>query len=240
MEEGITYYWRVDEVWADGTVITGNVWSFTTGKLVGWWKFDGNADDSSGNGNNGDEKGEPTYVAGKIGQAISFDGEGARIEVPATVEGNPDLFPTRTISASAWVRTTVPANGPCSLIRHEFHFTPLQVFKGGAHAVAFTDRNGSRALHFTKFDWGKINDGKWHHCAVTYNNGVHEVWIDGTKEVSNRFGSYSLWTGDDQPWVFGGRERGEGSGEHYPGELDDVRIYNYALTKEEVTALSNQ
>jgi MSHA biogenesis protein MshQ len=95
-------------------------------------------------------------------------------------------------------------------------------------------------LHITSFDWSKINDGKWHHYAVTYSNGIHEVWIDGTKEVSNDFGSFPLWTRDDQPWVFGGRERGEGGGEHYPGELDDVRIYNYALSDAEITALYNE
>jgi len=240
LEEGTSYYWRVDEVWADDTVITGDVWSFTIGKMVGWWKFDGDANDSSGNGNNGTEIGDPTYAAGKIGQAISFDGEGDRIEVPATVAGNPELFPTRAISASAWVRATVSADGLYSLVRHEFHFTPLQVFAGGAHAAAFTDQNGSRVLRLATFDWSKVNDGKWHHCTVTYNNGIHEVWIDGTKEVSNNFGSYPLWTGDNQPWVFGGKERGEGGGEHYPGELDDVRIYNYALSEGEITALHNE
>ena len=240
LEEGSKYYWRVDEVWADDTVITGDVWSFTIGKIVGWWKFDGDANDSSGNGNNGTENGDPTYVAGKIGQAISFDGEGDRIEVPATVAGNPELFPTRAISASAWVRATISANGAYSLVRHEFHFTPLQVFSGGAHAVAFTDKKGSRAMQLTRFDWSKVNDGKWHHCAVTYNSGVHEVWIDSKKEVSNNFGSYPLWTGDDQPWVFGGKERGEGGGEHYHGELDDVRIYNYTLSEGEITVLHNE
>jgi len=240
LEEDASYYWRVDEVWADGTVITGDVWSFTVGKLVGWWKFDGNANDSSGNGNNGTENGDPMYVAGKIGQAISFDGEGDRIEVPATVSGNPELYPADAVSVSAWVRTTVPAKTHYSLIRHEFHFTSLQTYPLGAQSAAFTNQDGSRTLHITRFDWSKINDGQWHHYAVTYNKGIHEVWIDGTKEVSDNFGSFPLWTGDNQPWVFGGRERGEGGGEHYPGELDDVRIYNYALSKNEITALCNE
>jgi hypothetical protein len=241
LEKDTEYFWRVDKVQSNGVVVSGELWNFTTsGKLVGWWKFDGNAGDSSGHGNNGTIYGNPTYVAGRIGQAISFDGEGDRIEVPATVAGNPELFPSMAISTSAWVRTTVPADVLCSLVRHEFHFTPLQTFAGGAHAAAFTDQDGSRVLHLTTFDWSKINDGKWHHCAVTYNNGIHEVWIDGTKEVSDNLGSYSLWTGDNQPWVFGGRERGEGSGEHYPGQLDDVRLYNYALSESEIKTLYNE
>jgi outer membrane lipoprotein-sorting protein len=214
--------------------------SVTDPNLVGWWKFDGNANDSSGNGNNGAEKGDPTYVAGKIGQAISFDGRGDRIEVPATFAGNPELYPAKAISISAWVRTTVPASTLCSMIRHEFHFTPLQTFADSAWAVAFTGRYGFMVRRRSGFDWSKINDGKWHYCAITYNNGIHEVWIDGTKEVSENYGPFPLWTGDDQPWVFGGKERGEGGGEYYPGELDDVRIYNCALSKGEITTLYNE
>ena len=179
-----------------------------------------------------------TYQA--IGQAIRFDGEGDRIEVPATIAVNPELYSSTAISTSAWIRSTVSAESLCSLVRHEFHFTPLQTYAGGAHAAAFTDQNGSRELHLTTFDWNKINDGKWHHCTVTYNNGIHEVWIDGAKEVSENLGPFPLWTGDDQPWVFGGRERGEGDGEYYPGELDDVRIYNYSLGREEIIALYNE
>ena len=247
LELGKTYFWRVDEFDAVDTY-KGKAWSFETlpeisvsdPNLVGWWKFDGNAKDSSGNGNNGAKTGDPTYAAGKIGHAISFDGVSDRIEVHATFTGNPELFPAKAISVSAWVRTTVPRNALCSLIRHEFHFTPLQTYGEDAQAAAFTNQNGSRALHVTSFDWNKINDGMWHHCVVTYNNGIHDVWIDGTKEVSKNIGPFPLWTGDDQPWVFGGKERGEGGGEYYPGELDDVRIYNYALSKGEITTLYNE
>ena len=61
--------------------------------------------------------------------------------------------------------------------------------------------------------------------------------IDGVRIASEDYGSYPLWTRQDQPWVFGGRERGEGGGEYYTGALDDVRIYSYALSEEEIEAL---
>ena len=247
LEPDKTYFWRVDEFDAVDTY-KGEVWSFKTApkisvadpNLIGWWKFDGNSNDSSDNDNNGSEKGDPTYVAGKIGQAISFDGVSDRIEVPVTFTSNPELFPAKSISVSAWIRSTVPASAICSLIRHEFHFTPLQTFGDRAWATAFTNRYGFRTLRRVDFDWSKINDGKWHHYAVTYNNGIHEVWIDGRKEVSRNYGPFPLWTRDDQPWVFGGKERGEGGGEHYPGELDDVRIYKHVLSKGEITVIYNE
>jgi hypothetical protein len=90
------------------------------------------------------------------------------------------------------------------------------------------------------FDWSKLNDGRWHHYVATYNNGVCEVWIDGAKEASDNRGAYSLWIGDNQPWVFGGKEGGEDGGEYYTGQLDDVRLYNYALSDDEIAALHDE
>ncbi len=208
-----------------------------TKKLLAHWTFNGDVKDSSGYENHGSKNGDPTYTAGKIGQAIRFDGDGDRIEVPATVAGNTELYPSEALSVSAWVRTTMSAGIFSSVIRHEFHFTPLQTHTTGAWAVVFTDQNGSRTLRSTSFDWSLINDGSWHHYAVMYDNGIHEIWIDGARTASSDYGSFPLWTRQDQPWVFGGRERAEGGGEYYTGELDDVRIYNYALSEEEIKAL---
>jgi len=230
----LTWRGKEDNAWQNPSVLG----TAELAGLIGWWKFDGNTKDSSGNDNHGAETGDPTYVAGKLGRAISFDGDGDRIEVPATVRDNPELYPAQAASASAWVKTT--ADTQHSVIRHEFHFTPLQTHSQGAWVAMFTDENGTRALNMKTFDWNKLNDGRWHHYAATYNDGVCEVWIDGTKEASDNRGAFSLWTKEDQPWVFGGRERGEGGGEYYAGELDDVRLYNYALSDGEISALYNE
>jgi hypothetical protein len=232
----LTWRGKEDNAWQNPSVLG----TAELAGLIGWWKFDGNAKDSSANANHGAEKGNPSYAAGKLDRAIRFDGDGDRIEVPVTVADNPELYPTQAASASAWVRTTASARELHSLIRHEFHFTPLQTFGGSARVATFVNRNGSRELHLTSFDWSKVNDGNWHHYVATYNNGICEAWIDGAKEVSDNIGAFSLWTRDNQPWVFGGKERGEGGGEHYPGDLDDVRIYNYALSDDEIGALYNE
>ncbi|KPJ66357.1 MAG: hypothetical protein AMJ43_08440, partial [Coxiella sp. DG_40] len=80
LQEGTRYFWRVDEVGADGTVITGDVWSFATGKLVAWWRLDETkgtkASDSSGNNHTGMLVGGPPWQpsGGKVDGALSFDG----------------------------------------------------------------------------------------------------------------------------------------------------------------------
>ncbi|HCO94121.1 MAG TPA: hypothetical protein DIU00_09250 [Phycisphaerales bacterium] len=233
----ITWRGKEDNAWQT-TEVLGTA---ELAGLVGWWKFDGNAKDSSGNANDGAENGNPTYVAGKFGRAVSFDGDGDRIEVPATVADNPELYPAQAASASAWVKTTMPADDTYhSVIRHEYHFTPLQAHPEGGWVATFADENGTRAVLMKLFDWSKLNDGRWHHYVATYNDGVCEVWIDGTREESYNRGVFSLWTGDNQPWVFGGKEGGKEGGEYYTGQLDDVRLYNYPLGEDEIGALYNE
>ena len=139
-ETKLTWRGKEDDAWENpralGTVeLTG---------LVGWWKFDGDAKDSSANANHGAENGNPTYVTGKFGRAISFDGDGDRVEVPATVADNPELYPAQVASTSAWVKTTMPADDTYhSVIRHEFHFTPLQTHPRGGWVATFADENGT-------------------------------------------------------------------------------------------------
>ncbi len=49
--------------------------------LLGHWKFEGDVSDSSGNGNNGVAKGDPGFVAGKIGRAVKLAGDGQYVEI---------------------------------------------------------------------------------------------------------------------------------------------------------------
>ena len=73
--------------------------------LVGWWKFDEGsgtvAYDSSGNGNNGNLTNGPTWTTGKIGGALSFDGENDYVDVPSiqSVNGGGVTF-------AVWIKPT--------------------------------------------------------------------------------------------------------------------------------------
>jgi hypothetical protein len=210
--------------------------------LVAYYKFEGDAKDSSGKAHHGSMIGNPAFAAGKIGQAITFDGAGDKVEVPATAAGNPDLYPTDAVSASAWIKTTMAATGNHSVIRHDYHFTALQTTSAtGAWSAVFTNDAGARSgVRTAAFDWTMLNDGEWHHYAATYNLGLHEVWIDGVRVASADHGSRSLWTGDDLPWVFGGRETSAGGAEDFTGALDEVHIFNRALSAAEIAYLADE
>jgi len=106
------YYWRVDEVWSDGTVIIGDVWSFAIGKLIGWWKFDdtegSTASDSSGNNHTGTLVGNPQWQpsGGKIGGALSFDGVDDYVDCGSDAS----LNITNAVTIAVWVKLSGPAN----------------------------------------------------------------------------------------------------------------------------------
>ncbi|UCE50466.1 MAG: hypothetical protein JSW47_09935, partial [Phycisphaerales bacterium] len=70
--------------------------------LVGWWKFDGDGTDSSGNGLSGTLSGDAHYEPGYLGQALALDGDADYF----TVDGYKGLMSTSAVTVTAWVKTT--------------------------------------------------------------------------------------------------------------------------------------
>ncbi|MBC8217405.1 MAG: hypothetical protein H8E73_02965, partial [Planctomycetes bacterium] len=66
--------------------------------LVGWWRLDGNTNDSSGNNNRGTLAGNPQWVAGQIGDALNFDGASDHVDCGS----GPSLDITGEITIAAW------------------------------------------------------------------------------------------------------------------------------------------
>ncbi len=105
------YFWRIDEVLADGSTAAGKLWSFTTGGFVGWWKLDEvdgtKVVDSSGNGHDGMIYGGATWQpeGGHAGGALEFDGVDDYVETGWT----PHL-PMWTVAA--WVKSPAAPTAP--------------------------------------------------------------------------------------------------------------------------------
>jgi len=235
LEEGAKYYWRVDEVWADGTVITGDVWSFTTGKLVGWWKFDetegGNAGDSSSSGNVGKLSGNPQWqpTGGKIGGAMEFDG----VDDFVDCGNDASLDITEQITIAAWVKTNDAGNS---------QFNPFVTKGDRTYGLKHHSQNSIEFVIYDKF-WqvthypvdGSFN-GVWHHLAGTYDGNKLKLYIDGTLEVTTAYAGSIASSAANLNIATNSEE----SDRFYNGAMDDVRIYNYALSEGEITALYNK
>jgi len=234
LEEGPMYYWRIDEVWADGTVITGDVWSFTTGSLVALWKLDetsGNgAKDSAGN-NNGTLIGDPQWQpsAGKVGGALEFDGVDDYVDCGN--DSNLDI--TEQITIAAWVKTNDAGNS---------QFNPYVTKGDRTYALK---HHSSNTIEFVIYDefWqvthysvdGSFN-GVWHHLAGTYDGSKLKLYIDGKLEVTT---AYAGSIASNAANLNIARNSDE-SDRFYNGAIDELRIYNYAISEGEITTLCNE
>ncbi|MFD0616116.1 endonuclease/exonuclease/phosphatase family protein [Paenibacillus sp. GCM10027629] len=202
--------------------------------VVAHWKFDEGSGttvgDSSGKGNIGTLVNNPTWTdSGKIGGALAFSG-GSRVvfNAPTTLNQTGDE------SVSLWFKTSQPATGNANLFRHDQRFTALQVTGGGQARAAYWTK-GSSGYKALSFPW-TYNDNNWHHYVASYNQATGlTIYVDGNVVASTgaNLGPLSAVT---NKIVLGANETG---GEAYKGMLDDVRVFNGALTQAEVTQLMN-
>jgi hypothetical protein len=77
---------------------------------------------------------------------------------------------------------------------------------------------------------GQVADSDWRHLVATYGNGTLRIYVDGVLRGSS---AIPINTGSGQVRVGVGVE----AGNYFSGSLDDVRIYNRALSVDEVSEL---
>jgi len=233
LESEKTYYWRVDELTTLSTNV-GDVWSFTTlpdiavtdPNLVGWWKLEegpGNiAVDWSGHGNHATLQGDPQWVDGYDGGALQCDGSGDWATtglIPADYAldgGNPK-------TVTAWVYTTGFNNGG---IYDMGSTADGQEFCLRTTATVDTWRVQRYGYPTYDFDVTYPTENRWVHFAQVYENNFTILYANG---VSIGTQTVTLDTAN-APFVIGRY----GSNNSFNGIIDDIRVYNKALTPEEV------
>jgi|GEM_PF-5228406 len=205
----------------------------TTG-LVGYWPFSGDAQDASGNGNHGSLVNGPTLTVDRHGNpdsAFHFDGLATRIDIPpsATLDS-----PTTAITMAAYVRRDgwgmvgsqynpilTKSISTAEGFQYRFITTPSGL------GTAFNHWSTSSSLPYT------FNDDQWYHVASTWEADTAKSYVNGqllkveylptTLNADGR----SLSIGSDFPGIL----------EIFSGDIDEVRIYNRALSPEDISAL---
>ncbi len=196
---------------------------------VGLWLADGNALDTIGS-NNGTLTGTTTFAAGKHGQAFSFDGNGL-VKLP---DNTFDYLASGNISISAWMKTNLgnvpgPAGGDVTSVM--FNRSWMLYFDFAEVGVPAPLWNGSFTNRLSSgID---IRDNQWHNVTSVFNSGTANVYIDGILKATGTrtLGSGDVSVNDNQ---FGG-----GYFSNYIGLLDEVAIYDTALSQADVTAITN-
>lgn len=207
--------------------------------LIAYWSFDGNAEDSSGNGYDAEENGDVSYVPGKFGQALDLENDRAYL----VVENNVDiqLKSADTFTVSVYVHPSDTAHGDifyhglgCST--WSSWFLGMQGSEPDAALVpdsfVFGVRTGNGG-GYTGIS-AKASAGEWIHVAATYDGSVLKLYVDGVQEADLETDDMPY---DSQEKLHIGGDPGCGGRSWYTGLLDDARIYNRAFTENEITAL---
>lgn len=215
--------------------------------LVAHWKFDDGsgtqAIDSSGNGNDGTISGA-TWVTGHYGvaaTALSFDGSNDYIDLGDVF----DFDYTDSWTVSAWINANSLTPHSFSIITKQRRPSPYDGWglKLLGQKLRFTyiySVSPSNRLSVMSTNNVVTQTGRWYHVSLVYSNKVVTMYIDGI-EVPNTVGFDTLSSNVDNVISanIGGRDNDGGrADEDFNGIIDDVRIYNRALSAQEVALLA--
>ncbi|MFN7714408.1 MAG: LamG-like jellyroll fold domain-containing protein, partial [Pseudanabaenaceae cyanobacterium] len=201
---------------------------------IAWYSFEGNTSDTNGTKNSTAANGV-TYTGGRFGnKAAVLDGNSSYIDIPQSVLDN--------FSISAWIKTTDTSNngnfwwegkgivdGDVNGISNDFGLALL----GNKAAFGMGDPNNNTDI--TIRSQTTINDGNWHHLAVTRNrtSGAISLYVDGIQEATI-VGPTGDITAPPRLRI-GGLQNGSN---FLAATIDEVQIYDRALSAQEVIALN--
>ena len=195
----------------------------TTG-LVGHWAFDegsGTAAADSFGGHNGTISGA-TWTTGKIGTgALQFGGT-ANVSVGAHV------FDAPPVSVCAWVYLS-SAGGNHQVIVNNVSFDLEAMESDGADMIMLYNNNGGVSTPYSS----RLAFNSWYHiCGVVDPSNNGSIYVNGSlaaspSNIGTSYTAYNLFIGASYPGTSG----------FFPGQIDDVRIYNRVLSTADISEL---
>lgn len=192
--------------------------------LVAYYTLDGNANDASGNGNNGIVN-EAALTTGKVGQAYNFDGVNDYISI-----ANPsELNNLKGLTVSAWIKPSL------------FHFYNERIIDKGYNSAfslnswdnqtKFVLWIGNNGISEGVWTTGEL-DNNWHHIVATANGTILKIYVDG---VLNNSANQTISIGNNNyPLTIGADMSTLPNYEWFNGSIDEVKILNRELTPAEI------
>jgi len=201
--------------------------------LVSWWKFDGNILDVKSK-NDGVIGGSPVYDDGELNQGLKFDGE----EDYVNISDNFNLDMEDAITISAWIKLDDFGSMQKILTkRSDYDGYIFGIKNDGKLYGGIGDGVG-----FEVTDGVTILKDQWYHVSMVYEDYTDRLltYINGTL-VENMTTTKSLSVSGEELTI-GAQNTyiGSGSvGQFFNGTIDEVAIYNKALTEWEILQLYN-
>jgi len=184
--------------------------------------------DLTHNGNDGVFQSGPLWKPGRNGTAISFDGVNDYVDCGNDVS----LNPTTALTMAAWIKSTGNAESDARIVakraRDAAYEMMLITATGRIQIYIKTPLGGTSVNSISS-----VNDGEWHFIAVTRDEAVVKIYIDGMLDVTSNCDTGSVANKSN---LYIGRYPG-GAIRYFNGIIDDVRIWNRALSAQEVQDL---
>jgi hypothetical protein len=182
--------------------------------------------DASGRGNTGTVTQTAWTTAGRIGNALVFNGMTSWVTVPDAAA----LDLTTGMTLEAWVFPTAALSGWVGVLSKEQSNSVsyfLYARSTGPPAQGVFTAGNEEVLSGTT----ALQANTWTHLAATYDGAVQRLYVNGVQvSTRNQTGSIAVST---QPLRIGGNAI---YGEWFTGRIDEVRIYSRALTQPEIAA----
>ena len=205
----------------------------TNNGLIAYYPFNGNTNDASGNGNNGTANGA-VLTADRFGNAngaYSFNGTNAYVQVPnqSYLNGNTVLTLCTWFKSSGTGNYRMLSKSAVGDYQYGLPYINQEVYVQ-AWTADGGDHLQSRAL---------VTDGQWHFVTgIIRNNLSAQLYVDGVLVSSSTTPSSSWNLSGSGPLWIGAQPNASGIlVAFFPGLIDDIRIYNRALSATEVDSL---
>ena len=204
--------------------------------LVGYWPFNGNANDESGNNNDGTVNGA-TLTAGRDNTSASayfFNGDDY---ISIDNASNSLQIGSSNLSLAGWFKTNSMSTGRLFSKGSARCSTGYQVRTNDANKYIFFEfASGGCGPHVISSTI--INDNQWHHFVATLQyNGPMNLYIDGVLEATNNGPHTYNVSNLNTPAI--GKDDNSSTDEFFTGTIDEIRIYAQELSLSDVQELYN-
>ena len=216
--------------------------------LVGYWTFDGQdtnwgtnkTNDLSGNSNTGTMTSMSTStspVAGIVGQALNFDGVDGYVLISddSSLDGFAQATWTFWLNPLSTSAGTILDKYDCLSGGRALRIQWDSVGDGDISLTISSDGVGNEEKEASNL---KIGLNAWHHVVLTFDNGVFKSYLNGVeKATEGNFTTHtSIYSGSSDLEI-GKRRDSCGNGNYFNGTIDEVRMYNRALSANEIKEL---
>jgi hypothetical protein len=206
----------------------------TTTGLVGHWKLDETAAsttvaDSVGTntGTMVSMTGAANTAAGQVDTALDFDGTAEYITVPDNASFDLPLY-----TISAWVRSDIGSGGIIKIVDKGTNFTMNWTHNGGSAGGPRCEHNNSGVWDITPGAVTHPSTGVWYHVVCSYDGTNIRGYLNAAVLGATASGTPGL---NADPLAIGSLYGG--TNHWFNGRIDDVRIYNRALTLADIQEL---